>query len=213
MKVLVVSDVVSEALYVPDIRALCAGVDMVLSCGDLPYEYLEYIATMLDVPLLYVFGNHDRPTHRADGRTTDGPEGGRSIDGRVAAVRGAGGRTIWIAGFGGSAAYCGGPHEYTECQMRRRVFRAESRLRWNSLWTGRGVDVVVTHAAPRGIHDGCDPCHRGFEAFLQLMRRYHPRLLVHGHVHPSYGGDVSPRRYVATDVRSIYGYEILEIGS
>jgi Icc-related predicted phosphoesterase len=213
MKALVVSDVVSEVLYAPDIRALCAGVGVVLSCGDLPDEYLEYIATMLGVPLLYVFGNHDRPTHRADGRTTEGPEGGQSIDGRIVALRETGGRTIWVAGFGGSAAYCGGPHEYTEREMRRRVCRAEPRLRWNSLRTGRGADVVVTHAAPRGIHDGNDPCHRGFEAFLRLMTRHRPRLLVHGHVHPSYGGDVRPRRYASTDVRSIYGHEIMEIGS
>ena len=211
MKALVVSDIVSEILYTSEIRSACVGVDVVLSCGDLPYEYLEYIVSMLDVPLLYVFGNHDRPMHREDGRVSEGPEGGQSIDGRVVAIRGGGG-SVWVAGFGGSVAYCGGPHEFTEREMRRRVCRSEPRLRWNELRTGRGADVVVTHAAPLGIHDGEDPCHRGFQAFLGLMRRYRPPLLVHGHVHPSYGGDVRPRRFGATDVRSIYGHEILEIG-
>jgi len=36
-------------------------VELVLSCGDLPYYYLEYIVSMLNVPLLYVHGNHDAP--------------------------------------------------------------------------------------------------------------------------------------------------------
>jgi hypothetical protein len=91
------------------------------------------------------------------------------------------------------------------------IQRAGWRLRWNEQRYGRGVDVVVTHAAPLGIHDGEDLCHHGFEAFVGLMRRYRPRLLVHGHVHPSYGWDVEPRRFEATEVRSVYGYEILRI--
>ena len=33
---------------------------------------------------------------------------------------------------------------------------------------------------------GPDLPHRGFQAFLRLMDRYHPRYLVHGHVHPQY---------------------------
>ena len=213
MKALVVSDVVSEVLYAPGIREVCAGVRVILSCGDLPYEYLEYIATVLDVPLLYVLGNHDRPMHRADGRTTEGPEGGRSIEGRVVPIRSEDGRKVWIAGFGGSAAYCDGPHEYTQREMRQRVCRATARLAWNALRTGRGADVVVTHAAPRGIHDGSDPCHQGFGAFVGLMRWFRPRLLVHGHIHPSYGVDMRPQRFEATEVRSVYGHEILEIGS
>jgi hypothetical protein len=211
MRALVVSDVVSEVLYTPEVRSVCAGVDVVLSCGDLPYEYLEYIVTMLDVPLFYVFGNHDRPLHRDDGRRTDGPEGGRSIDGRVIALRGPSGACLLVAGFGGSMAYGGGSHQYTERAMGRRIRRSGWRLRWNQQRYGRGVDVVVTHAAPLGIHDGADLCHHGFEAFVGLMRRYRPRLLVHGHVHPSYGWDVEPRRFEATEVRSVYGYEILRI--
>lgn len=213
MKALVVSDAASEVLYTPDIRTACGGVDEVLSWDDLPYEYLEYIATILDVPLLYVFGNHDRPMHRSDGRTTEGPEGGQSIEGRVVALPEVGGRKIWVAGFGGSVACRGGPHEYTEREMRWRLRCAAPRLQWNAVQTGRGVDVVVTHAAPRGIHDGEDPCHLGFRAFLGLMSRYRSGLLVHVHVHPSCGGDVRPRRFGATDVHSVYGYEIVEIGS
>ena len=36
-----------------------ADIDMVISAGDLRAKYLEFIVTVLNVPLLYVRGNHD----------------------------------------------------------------------------------------------------------------------------------------------------------
>lgn len=213
MKALVVSDVVSEALYSHEIRATCEGVDVVLSCGDLPYEYLEYIATQLAAPVLYVLGNHDGALLRADGRVSVGPEGCRSIDGRVERVRAGGDSAIWIAGFSGSAPYCGRPNERGEHEMRRRVRRMRAKILWNRVRGAGGLDIVVSHAAPRGIHDlPADPCHRGFQAFAGLMAADKPRLWLHGHVHPSYGVNLRPVRCGATEVRAVYGHEILEIG-
>ena len=212
MKTRVVSDAVSEVLYSREIRSVCAGVELVLSCGDLPYEYLEYIVTCLGVPLLYVLGNHDGALMRSDGRVSDGPEGGRSIDGRVVRVRGRRGDDIWIAGFGGSAAYGGGVHQHSEREMGRRVRGARARLRWLGLAERARLGVVVSHAAPRGVHDAADPCHRGFESFVDLIRKERPRLWLHGHIHPSYGIDLRPVCCGHTEVRGIYGYEVLEIG-
>jgi len=213
VKALVVSDAVSESLYSTGIRAACAGVEVILSCGDLPYEYLEYLVTQLDAPLLYVLGNHDGRLHRADGRVSEGPEGGRSIDGRVERLRGAGGKSVWVAGFGGSAAYCGGENQFDEREMRCRVRKTGVRLRWNALAGHGGLDVVVSHATPRGVHDlPLDPCHRGFAAFVSLMTAHRPRLWLHGHVHPSYGVDLRPAQLGSTEVRAVYGHEILEIG-
>lgn len=211
MKALVVSDAVSEVLYSPEVRSVCAGIDVVLSCGDLPYEYLEYIVTSVDVPLLYVRGNHDGTLLRADGRESRGPEGAESIDGRVVRVRGRGGESLWVAGFGGSAGQGVGGTERTEGEMRRAVRRTTCRVGWNRVRGRGGLDVVVSHAAPRGIHDSEDPCHRGFAAFVELMRRAEPRLWLHGHVHPSYGVDLRPVRYAATDVRAVYGHAVVEV--
>lgn len=210
MRVLLVSDVVREIIYSPQIRTLCEGVELVLSCGDLPYPYLEYIVTMLNVPLLYVPGNHDRPTYTADGRTVTCPEGSVDLDGRVQDFTVAG-RHLIVAGLGGSMFYGGGHHQYTEREMRRRVRRMAPRLFWNRLTKGRAVDVLITHAPPEGIHDGDDVAHRGFHAFLVFMRRYKPKRLFHGHVHPSYGYDTKPRVYRGTEVRNIYGYELVEL--
>lgn len=36
-----------------------AGIDLILSAGDLSPHYLEFLVTMTNVPLLYVRGNHD----------------------------------------------------------------------------------------------------------------------------------------------------------
>ncbi len=212
MKALVVSDVVSEVLYSPEVRCAGAGVDVVLSCGDLPYEYLEYIVSVLDAPLFYVRGNHDGRLLRSDGRESFGPDGGRSIDGRLVRIGGKGGTAAWVAGFGGSGPYCGGGYERSERDMSRSVRRIATLLGWRRLVGDTRLDVVVSHAAPRGMHDAEDPCHRGFECFLRLMRSRAPRLWLHGHVHPSYGIDLRPLRVGETEVRGVYGYEIVEIG-
>ena len=35
-----------------------------------------------------------------------------------------------------------------------------------------------------------DPAHKGFRAFLELMDKYQPMYLLHGHVHKNYGTQV-----------------------
>ena len=40
-----------------------------------------------------------------------------------------------------------------------RVIAKVPALLWNRLVRGRAVDVVLTHAPPRGVHDRADRCH------------------------------------------------------
>lgn len=211
MKVLAVSDTVAEILYSERVREHCTDVECVLACGDLPFDYLEYVVTMLNVPLLYVLGNHDRPKQLANGTLTEGPRGGRNIDRRVVRVERRAGRELHVAGLEGSMFYNGGAHQYSESEMRGRALRLAPKLLASRLAYGRPLDVLLTHAAPRGIHDGQDPCHRGFRTFVTLMKRFRPRFLIHGHVHPSYGHDTRPQVVGETMVISVYGYEVLEI--
>ena len=59
MKILAVADEECKALwdyFTPD---KLEGVELIIACGDLSRHYLEYLATMAPVPLLYVHGNHD----------------------------------------------------------------------------------------------------------------------------------------------------------
>ena len=46
------------------------------------------------------------------------------------------------------------------------------------------MDVLLTHAPPRGVGDREDPPHQGFEALNWLAGRLQPPLLLHGHIHP-----------------------------
>lgn len=210
MQILAVSDQIHDALYEPGVRDLCPNVDLIVSCGDLPYAYLEYIQTLLNAPLVYVLGNHDRVIYAEGGERVSGPEGGRNLDGRVVSIRMRGARTLLVAGLEGSRYYGGAAHQYTEGQIRGKILRMVPRLIWNRLVHGRAVDLIVSHAAPRGIHDGPDPCHRGFSSFLRLMRWARPKLWVHGHVHASYGYDVKPVTVYRTRVINAFEYQLLE---
>ena len=58
MKILAVSDVENALLYSPMIMDRFQDVDLILSCGDLPYYYIEYMVSMLNVPCYFVRGNH-----------------------------------------------------------------------------------------------------------------------------------------------------------
>ena len=54
---LAVSDEVDDAL-VADPTAV-RGAQLILACGDLPFEYLGALMNALDLPLVFVPGNHD----------------------------------------------------------------------------------------------------------------------------------------------------------
>ena len=59
MKALLVSDAESRALWDYYRPERVEGVDVIISCGDLKKEYLEFLVTMTSKPVLYVPGNHD----------------------------------------------------------------------------------------------------------------------------------------------------------
>ncbi|MBT3714592.1 MAG: hypothetical protein HOG15_14690, partial [Anaerolineae bacterium] len=59
MKILAVSDEVVNRLYTLAANHHFGDVDLLIGCGDLPYEYLEYLLTIAHLPLYYVPGNHD----------------------------------------------------------------------------------------------------------------------------------------------------------
>jgi Icc-related predicted phosphoesterase len=161
------------------------GYDLIISCGDLNAKYLSFIVTMARVPVLYVHGNHDVSYERMP------PEGCDCIDDQLIVYNG-----VRILGLGGCRKYHDGPHQYTERQMRKRI-----RKLWWQLWRHKGVDIVVTHAPPLGVGDGNDPAHQGFAALLELIDKYHPKYLIHGHVHLNYGSDPTRvRKYNGTQV-------------
>ena len=59
MNVLSLSDEVLDQIYSAHLREKFPEVDMVISGGDLPYYYLEFVIdALIAVPLCYVRGNH-----------------------------------------------------------------------------------------------------------------------------------------------------------
>lgn len=170
LKILLISDEPSPALWDYFETSRLEGVSLIISCGDLPPQYLSFLATFFRGPVLYVYGNHD------DCYLDTPPDGCTCIDGEVYEFEG-----IRIAGLGGSMRYCDRRFQYTERQMFFRTLRLQYQI-----YRHKGLDILVSHAPAYGINDGEDLSHRGFRCFRRLVERYHPRYFVHGHVHLSY---------------------------
>ncbi|CAB5122002.1 hypothetical protein D3OALGA1CA_4562 [Olavius algarvensis associated proteobacterium Delta 3] len=196
MKILSVSDVTNPILLEEQGRNLVDGVDLILSCGDLPPEYLNALTHTYGAPLYYVCGNHDI---RYKGNP---PQSCMNLHGRLVRIGG-----LKILGLEGSIWYNGGPFQYTEGQMRSVI----RRLRL-TLWWKRGIDIAVTHAPPRDIQDGEDLCHRGFSCFRWLINKYQPKFFIHGHIHREFS-EPSERITLenTTQVINTYGFHLLEI--
>ncbi|UCC85618.1 MAG: metallophosphoesterase [Anaerolineales bacterium] len=197
-----------ELIYSPSLVENFRGVDMVLSCGDLPYYYLEYIVTMLNVPLLYVHGNHDPPIeYSSSGRQLTGPAGCINVHGRLVREK-----ELSVVGLQGSIRYKPeGKYQYTDSEMWGQVLKMTPALLLNRLFTGRRMDILLAHSPPYGIHNGRDWTHVGFKSFLWLMRRFKPRYLIHGHRHVYNPLETTQTQYEQTMVINVYPYKILEI--
>lgn len=197
MKTMCVADtVVKELLDLVGGGPAIADVELLLSCGDLPPEYLTALRARYDAPLLYVLGNHDLRYQTAP------PVGCTSVDRRLIIL---GGKKV--VGFSGSRWYNGNINQYTEEQMGGFI----RKLRF-TLWRNKGIDVVLTHAPPRHIHDAEDLCHRGFRSFRGFIDKYRPRHFLHGHIHALFDSEEERRTSLdSTQVINCYGYHLLEI--
>ncbi len=176
MKVLLISDVESPALWDYYRPERVEGAEVIVSCGDLKREYLEFLVTMTGKPLLYVPGNHDTRYLK------EPPEGCECIDGEVFTLGG-----VRFAGLGGCKYYNSKDYQYTEKEMERRIQKLRHKIK-----KAGGVDVLVTHAAMSGYGDADDIAHQGFQCFKELIEEYHPAYMVHGHIHRNYGAN-TPR--------------------
>ena len=108
---------------------------------------------------------------------------------------------VRILGLGGSVRYKPGIHQYTQREMRRRIWKLWWRLKYH-----KGFDILVTHAPAYQVNDGDDLPHRGFDAFRTLMEKYKPAYFLHGHVHMNYGRKF-PRLSSYNETQVINAYE------
>ena len=208
MKILAVSDTEIGFIYSPMIRERFTDIDLVISCGDLPYFYLEYILSMLSVPLYYVRGNHASKIEFS-GSTAERTYPWGAIDLHKKVQEDDTG--LLLAGLEGSVRYNRGDYQYTQSEYWMMVFRLVPGLLLNNLKVGRYLDIFVTHAPPFHIHDMDDRPHVGIKAFNWLIKVFKPKYHLHGHIHV-YRQDTVMRTLVdQTEVINTYGYRELLI--
>lgn len=194
MKILAVSDEPSARYYDYYHPGSLADFDLILSCGDLSPQYLEFLVTMAHCPVIYVHGNHDEIYKRE-------PEGCICADDTIVEYGG-----LRILGLGGSYRYRNGTYMYTERQMLHRIHRL-----WLRIMRRKGFDILLTHAPARGVNDFDTLTHRGFECFNMLLERFKPRYFVHGHIHRNYDINIPQRMQKgSTTVINAFEYCIID---
>ncbi|MCC6314235.1 MAG: metallophosphoesterase [Thermomicrobiales bacterium] len=210
MPILAVSDEVDPRIHSATVRDRLGHVAMVLGCGDLPSEYLEFLADALNRPVYYVLGNHaDELTRGGERGRARVPMGATDLGGRVLRQPETG---LILAGFPGSPRYGDRePAQYAEWEIWLMMFRMTPRLLWNRLRYGRALDVLVTHAPPRHVNDREDRAHRGFHALRVFLNWFRPTYHLHGHIHLYDRSLPYEQQFGQTRVINVFPYRVLEV--
>lgn len=182
-----------------NLRRRYSNIDVVVSCGDMPAAYLDFIVTVLGKPLLYVRGNHDE-------MYSETPPGGINLHENFYELNG-----VTFYGLEGCIRYNKGEIQYSQLEMHQMVIKAAPRLRYRRWRKGHGVDVFVTHSPAKGIHDAADLPHNGFDSFINFMSWYRPRYMVHGHVHTWDRRQTVRTEYKDTLIININPYTIIDV--
>ncbi len=208
MKILAVSDKVLEQLYRSDVKQQYPGIELIIGCGDLPYYYLEFLVSALDVRLFYVRGNHDVGSqYTIEGQVLKQVAGGVDIHVSTARYNG-----LLMAGLEGSMRYRpNAPFMYSEIEMRANIARLLPWLLRNRVKYGRYLDLFVAHSPPFGIHDRSDLPHTGFKVFNSFLEWFKPPYMFHGHIHIYRHDTVRVTQQDVTKIINVYPYRIVDI--
>jgi len=217
LKILCISDQIDPLVYTTSIKERFADVDLILSAGDLPFDYLDFIISCLNKPLFFVFGNHytEKMVYFKKSWNTPFVEfhdeyyscGATHLGTKIKKEG-----DFLIAGLGGCMRYNDGSNQFTDFQMFMEAVKLIPRLLWNRLFYGRFLDILLTHAPPKGIHDKKDPCHTGFKTYLWFMKYFKPKFLVHGHIHLYDLSDVRCTKCENTTVINAYSHYVINSG-
>ncbi|MCR4822738.1 MAG: metallophosphoesterase [Treponema sp.] len=208
MKILCVSDQIDPLVYSTRAKERFSDIDLILCAGDLPSDYIDFIVSSLNKETYFIFGNHNltefgyyhkqkkhsgaHPTWQEEVSILDmgGSHGAiyagfKVLKNKNLTLRGKNGkrRPLLIAGASGSIRYNNGLNQYTDRQMFFKLLSMTPKLLYNKLRYGTFLDIFLTHASPRHIHDKEDPCHKGFDSFNWFIKHFKPTFLVHGHIH------------------------------
>lgn len=96
MRILALSDQIHPFIYQERFPHNLPAFDLVLLAGDLPGSYIEFVATKVQVPVVYVHGNHQEEYVQDYLGNLTPPGGAIKAHGRIVDVAG-----VRIAGWGG----------------------------------------------------------------------------------------------------------------
>lgn len=237
MKILCVSDQIDPLVYSSRVKERFSDIDLILCAGDLPSDYIDFIVSSLNKQAYFIFGNHNlsefsyyhkvrkegngaHPTHIEETASYDMSMNHGAIYAGFKnhkdrhfklCMKENKSRPLLISGVSGSKRYNNGLSQYTEFQMVLHLLKLVPGLLFNKLRYGTYLDIFLTHASPRHIHDREDPCHQGFKCFNWFIKHFQPRYLVHGHIHLY---DMSSPRMTEcgkTTVVNAYSHVVLEL--
>ena len=227
MNILSVSDIPSRTLEALILRSpdKLKKIDLIISCGDLEKEYLEFLVDGLNRDILFVFGNHEYRWDREDyfgyekeqdilpkkDKIVKRIAGATDLHSRVQECNG-----YIFVGFGGSILYNNGRNQFSEKEMDKIVSKAIIKVRLEQFKMAllrknlKGI-IVLSHSAPFGVNDQSDPAHIGFKCFNDFIKHVSPTLWLHGHIHlqDMYQNQIAHTG--STTVLNTYGYKFIKI--
>ena len=232
MKILCVSDYVDPLIYNQNVKESFKDIDLILCAGDLPMDYVDFIVTVFNKPTYFVFGNHDLKEYHYyhkeglfSSSYTKAYE--QSMHGHGATYLGfksfvneslsytdpeTGKETpLLIAGTSGTLRYNNGICQFTDFHMKLKLMMMAPKLIYNKIKYGRYLDIFMTHASPRHIHDHEDPCHKGFECYNWFLQRFKPTYMVHGHIHLYDLREERIGNYYDSTVVNAYAHYVIEL--
>lgn len=231
MKILCVSDYVDPLIYNQNVKEIFPDIDAIICAGDLPMDYIDFIVSVFNKPTYFIFGNHNLKDfgfyHKIDSPQGEQQYMERKHHGSGAKYMGfktsveniftikdsvtGKERPLLMAGVSGSLKYNNGLCQYSDFEMKLKLIKMIPKLLKNKKKYGTYLDIFLTHATPRHIHDHEDPCHKGFECFNWFIEKFKPTYMIHGHIHLY---DMREERigvYNDTTVINAYAHHILEI--
>jgi uncharacterized protein len=234
VNILAVSDTQEKGLenMVLHSQGVLKNIELIISCGDLDKEYIEFLVDGLNRELFFVSGNHigskddnecddcydgvlsdkvwDKIRSKHD-RTIVRIAGRKDLHGRVVEYK-----NFYIAGFGGAKWYGGRSNEYSEKEMSEFVNKTIRKiklyqLRDRFLKKQQKEIIVISHAPVFEVHDLLDECHSGFKCFSKLIKEISPSLWLHGHVHLPNNSKNQVSKIATTVIANVSGYKFIKM--
>lgn len=160
-------------------------IDAIITLGDLALQDIRDLETVTTVPKFGVYGNHDSGSYMPELGITN-------LHLQTVELGG-----ITLGGFEGSVRYKNDPYApmYTQEEANELIKQLPA------------VDLLISHAPPRGIHDEPEPAHQGYDALRWYIQQYHPAFCLHGHTYPS----STVETLAETQIVYIYEDQIVEL--